>query len=85
MKDLKYYRKHITKIDKKILRLLKNRDEIVLDIGNYKKLNHMNIIDKKREKEMFLSLKENSDINDIEYIKKLYKIIINHSRTIQKK
>lgn len=80
---LEIYRKEIDSIDKKIMKLLERRFNIVKEIGIYKKENKIEIEDKKREKEIYIKIKaKNSKIN--KNIKLIYEDIIGLSKKSQK-
>ncbi len=83
MGKLKSYRKKIDSIDKDIVRLLANRFELAKQIGSYKKKNKISLIDKKRERQVFNNIKNNSDKHK-KFIINIFKNIIDYSKKIQK-
>jgi chorismate mutase len=81
--EIDSYRKKISDIDSKILKLLKERFENSKKIGEIKKKEGMKVLDKKREKEIIFYLSDMSNLNK-KFIKKLYSIIFRESRRLQK-
>jgi chorismate mutase len=81
--EIDSYRKKISDIDSKILKLLKERFENSKKIGEIKKKKGMKVLDKKREKEIIFYLSDMSNLNK-KFIKKLYSIIFRESRRLQK-
>ncbi|MBI2046709.1 chorismate mutase [Candidatus Pacearchaeota archaeon] len=81
IKEMQSYRRKIDQTDNKILELLNKRDKLVLEVGKIKKDNKLNITDKKREKEVFGSLKRKA--NELKLDKKfvagLFRLIIKQS------
>lgn len=75
--DLKDYRKKIDNIDEQIIKLLKDREDIVKKVAIYKIEHNMIIEQPEREKEIFDRPKD-------KYIKDIFKIIIENSREVQK-
>jgi len=57
MMELKNLRQKIDKIDQKLIKILAERFKITQKVGEYKKKYHLPALDKKREKEIFLSRK----------------------------
>ena len=80
---LQYYRKEIDKIDKEIVKLLKERMAVSEEIGKIKKEKNIPVTDKEREEE---KLKEIADMAGLHYpsIHNIYTSIFEESRKIQK-
>jgi chorismate mutase / prephenate dehydratase len=83
--NIELYRKEIDLIDEKILRLLSQRAELALKIGQEKNKNNLAILSREREKEIIdrlTSLNSGSLPNgDIETI---FRLIIEKCRNLQK-
>ncbi|XRX42774.1 MAG: prephenate dehydratase domain-containing protein [Buchnera aphidicola (Eriosoma harunire)] len=79
-------RTNINKIDKKIINLIKNRESISIKIAEIKQKKNKPIRDEKREKELLKSIQKlaNKKKINIEYITKIFKIIIDNSIYLQK-
>lgn len=69
-------------IDNKIAKLLEEREELVKEIGREKKLASKNILCKGREDEIIKRLQNNTKLDKL-LVKKLWLIIIDHSKIIQ--
>jgi len=80
------FRKEIEQINSKILRLLAKRNNISKKIGEYKKKNKMKIIDRKKEKEIFIKIKSQSKQLGLngKFTKDIFKRIIKESKSLQK-
>ncbi|WP_343183916.1 prephenate dehydratase domain-containing protein [Buchnera aphidicola (Ceratovacuna keduensis)] len=85
--NLLNFRKKINKIDKKIINLLFERNNISKKIAKIKICIKKNIKDKNREKEILLNIYNKSKKYNIskKYIKKIFRTIIKYSIKIQKK
>ncbi|WP_343189819.1 prephenate dehydratase domain-containing protein [Buchnera aphidicola (Astegopteryx bambusae)] len=81
------FRNKIDKLDNKIIKLLFKRNYISKEIAKTKIILKKDIKDKNREKEILLNIYKKSKKYNIskKYIKKIFKIIINHSIKMQKK
>jgi len=86
IKEMRRCRRKIDRIDNKILCLLSSRIQIVKKIRKIKKKNNINIIDRKREKEIFSRLiKKCSRLNlNKMFVMDLFKRIIKQSRKDQR-
>lgn len=73
-----FNRKMINKIDKKLFALLEERMTCAKKIGEYKKKNNIEIVDKKREKQIIENGYLNSHLNS-HFIKKIYRVIFDES------
>ncbi|MEQ8221373.1 MAG: chorismate mutase [Candidatus Eremiobacterota bacterium] len=76
MNLLSNYRKEVDEIDCKIIGLLKKREEIVKEIARCKVKENLPVHQPDREKEIY-------NRPDDEYIKNIYKIILEESRRLQ--
>jgi len=76
LENLKHYRKEIDEIDFKIIELLKKREEIVKKIALCKLKKNLPVHQPEREEEIY-------NRPDEEYIKNIYKIILEESRRLQ--
>lgn len=77
------YRRKIDKIDNQIILLLKKRFKAVKVIMDYRKKNKMKLRDKEREKEILRKRIKSSKLSP-KFVKRLFKLIINESRRLQK-
>ena len=82
-KDLASYRVKINEIDDKLINLLNERANLVLEIGNVKKQLNIDVIQPQREAEIFQRLKSKSTIFTSSSIEAIWKEIISASRVIQ--
>ena len=82
MKDL---RQQIDQIDRKIIKLLAERMDLVKEIAKFKKTSELRIQDKKREQEVLKNLKEFGKTKKLspKFIEEVYKKILTESRRIQ--
>lgn len=85
MKNLSFYRKKIDKIDKKIVKDLQKRNEIVSGIAQYKLENNLTIENTSREEEILKNIKNIVSEEESEYIVEIYKTIFSESKKYQKK
>jgi len=76
MEILSNYRKDVDEIDCKIIGLLKKREEIVKEIARCKLKENLPVHQPGREEEIY-------NRPDDEYIKNIYKIILEESRRLQ--
>ncbi|MBI2559398.1 chorismate mutase [Candidatus Woesearchaeota archaeon] len=83
MGKLKSYRKKIDIIDKKIVKLLMSRFELARQISIYKKWNKLEIIDKKRERQVINNIKKFSNKHK-KFVIGIFKNIITYSKKLQK-
>ena len=83
MGKLAFYRKKINVIDRKIVKLLLLRFNLIKQIANYKKKNKIKITDKKREFHVMKNIKKYSKSN--QFIINIFKNIINFSKKLQLK
>ena len=82
-KDLTLHREKINDIDDKIINLLNERANLVLEVGNVKKHLNIEVIQPQREAEIFQRLKSKSTIFTSSSIEAIWKEIISASRVIQ--
>lgn len=75
----------INKVDKDIVKLLEKRFNLVLAVGQYKKINSLPVHNEKRENDVINRCKEllNNDSFD-DYLEKIYLEIIRTCKDIQK-
>ena len=85
MDVLKYCRKRIDDIDRKIVDLLLSRFKLAKKIGNYKTKNLIEINNKKRELEVLKNVKKKSNKYHKKFIIGIFKKIIGYSKRIQSK
>lgn len=84
MGELEHFRSELNTIDEDITKLLKKRMDLVINIGDYKIKNNINVEDKAREDEVIsLVLKNLSDERLNEYIIDIYKYIFTKSKEVQ--
>jgi chorismate mutase len=86
MKDLNYYRKQIDKADKKIVKALINRYNVVNEIKIYKQENNIAVVDSGREASVIDRVKAQCyGPLTPEMVESIYKEIIANARKIQEK
>lgn len=85
--DLDTLRKKIDSIDEKLLKTLKKRMDVSLEIGRIKNISKDSIEDKKRESEILARLKEKAKRMNVseKLIVDLFTRILKESRNVQKK
>jgi chorismate mutase len=83
MNELNVLRKKVDELDHELLDVLKRRLMVSMEIGNFKKKNGLKIRDRKREGEILQDKVEKSSLNG-KFIQRLFKLILNESRRIQK-
>jgi len=83
LSKIKKLRSLIDKTDKTIIKNLEKRFDIVKKLGKVKKNLRLNIVDKKREKEVFKNIKKYSQKYKKE-IEEIYKKIIENSKKLQR-
>ena len=86
--ELDNLRVKINSIDNELIKLLNDRMNISIEIGNYKKSKNMKVFDKEREESLVNKLIEinNKTIDkkiDEEFIKDLWDKIMNFSKNLQ--
>ncbi|WP_162163913.1 chorismate mutase [Acholeplasma hippikon] len=85
MKDITELRKEIDLLDKRLVEILEKRFKVVKAIGEYKKINHLPIFDKEREKFVLESKKELlTKEEDFEYYKRIFQLIMDISKEMEK-
>ena len=88
MSELDIFRDKINSIDNELVRLLNERMNLSIEIGNYKKSKNMKVFDKEREEFLLNRLINlNGEIKnnkiDEEVIRKLWDEIMNFSKSLQ--
>jgi len=76
-------RRQLNQIDNQLLQLLEARFEIINQVGEFKKDKGIPIEDLDREKEIIESKCAKTDLDE-EFIKKLFNIIFEESKRLQK-
>jgi len=84
---LNIIRKKISIIDENIVKLLKRRMGLSLEAKKEKNKTGLNMEDTNREKEILENVKNMAQLYslDQEFVYRLFQVIINESKTIQKK
>lgn len=86
MTTIKKLRNEIDKIDASIIKKISQRNKLSNKIGQFKSKLNKKIVDKKREQQLMLhyqKLCHHYQLNP-KFIKQLFKLIIRHSRGLQK-
>lgn len=85
MDKLKVLRKLIDEIDNQLLDLIKSRMDIVVEIGNVKKDNNVEVVDEKREQEIYDRLVSKAKEKGVkpEIMKKVWKSLLEISYEIE--
>ncbi len=86
MKTIEGLRKQIDAIDAIIIEHLAKREQISLQIGQLKSIHGKAILDPLREETLFTYYRQLSEKHHIQasFIKDLFKLIMAHSRKVQK-
>ena len=84
MDDLDNLRTGINEIDNQIFSLLIQRLGLVYSIGEIKKKNNLEILDKEREKNIYSRIDAQYQGRNGLFLKDIYKNIMNESKRIQK-
>jgi chorismate mutase len=82
---LKKYRKRVNMIDRRLAKLLARRYKEVLHIGNLKRGEQRDVVDRERENEVLQRvLQVAEDEGQREYIRSIYRVIFEESSDIQR-
>ena len=83
---LQYYRKKLDRITERLIKLIGERDRIVLEIGKAKKSLGLGITDSRREEEVIEKARELAMKKgvDPELVEEIMKVLITHAKKIQK-
>jgi len=86
-REINSLREKIDKITEKIIRLIGQRQRVVLEIGKIKRQLGLPIIDSQRDKEVFKKIKfiAGKEKIDFQIIEEIFRILIKHAKKIQKK
>ena len=78
-------RKDINDIDNKIMSLLINRLEVVEKVGELKKKNNMEVLDKKRENAIFKKIETlyGKDSDETKFLSEIYNKVMEESKKKQ--
>lgn len=79
------YRLEIDEIDKEIVKLYEQRLKVCKKIGEYKKVNNIEILNQNRENEVIENNLKNIDKELEDYIKNLLIFMMNESKNYQNK
>ena len=84
MSELENFRKQIDDLDKKIIPLLSQRLNVVINVGEYKKKHDIPVFDEKREQKV---LKKVTDLCDEEKyhqaLKKVYQSLMDEAKKLE--
>ena len=83
--DLKAYRQEIDQIDNEIVRLFQERMDVAAKIATYKKEQGMAILQPAREREKLAEVSEKSREDMQSYMRVLYSLLFELSRTYQER
>ncbi|MFQ6051045.1 MAG: chorismate mutase [Candidatus Hydrothermarchaeota archaeon] len=83
MKKIDEIRSEIDEVDEKIVEFLNKRLNLVRELSRLKKVHDIDIIDKKREKEVLERAIQLSSPDNKEALSKIYSEIINACRELQ--
>jgi chorismate mutase/prephenate dehydratase len=84
MENLDVYRAQIDEIDKQLTKLIEQRLEVVLKVGQYKREHNLPVFNKEREAEVII--KNTSKLNNKHFsfaIEEIYKSIIEASKKLE--
>ena len=84
MENLDVYRAQIDEIDKELTKLIEQRLEVVLKVGQYKKEHNLPVYNKEREDEVIIKNSSNLSNKDFSFaIEEIYKSIIEASKKLE--
>lgn len=86
MSTLQQLREQIIKLDEVLIKNLSERQTLCLQIGQIKSLQNLQVFDRAREyhlMELYGTLSNKYHLQE-DFVKKLFKLIIEHSRKLQK-
>ncbi len=85
MDKLKMLRKLIDDIDNQLLDLVKSRMDVVVEIGNVKTENNVEVVDKEREEQIYVRLLAKAKEKGVkpEVVKKVWKSLLEISYEIE--
>ena len=79
------WRTRIDEIDRKLVKLMNDRSQCVIEIARIKKQRNMKIVDPEREKNVFRNVKnENNGPLDADGLHRIFERIIDESRRIER-
>jgi len=79
------WRTRIDEIDRKLVKLMNDRSQCVIEIARIKKQNKMKVVDPEREKKVFRNVKnENNGPLDADGLQRIFERIIDESRRIER-
>ena len=79
------WRTRIDEIDRKLVKLMNDRSQCVLEIARIKKQRNMKVVDPEREKKVFRNVKsENNGPLDADGLQRIFERIIDESRRIER-
>jgi chorismate mutase len=82
---LQKYRKRVNRIDRRLAKLLARRYREVLLIGNLKRGEQRDVVDRERENEVFKRVLRVADDEGLRgYIRSIYRVIFEESSGIQR-
>jgi len=79
------WRTRIDEIDRKLVKLMNDRSQCVLEIARIKKQRNMKVVDLEREQKVFRNVKsENNGPLDADGLQRIFERIIDESRRIER-
>jgi chorismate mutase len=79
------WRTRIDEIDRKLVKLMNDRSQCVIEIARIKKQRNMKVVDPEREKKVFRNVKnENNGPLDADGLQRIFERIIDESRRIER-
>jgi len=79
------WRTRIDEIDRKLVKLMNDRSQCVIEIARIKKQRNMKVVDPEREKNVFRNVKnENNGPLDSDGLQRIFERIIDESRRIER-
>ncbi len=84
-KEIEHLRNQIDEIDRKLLQLLNERAQLVLDLAEFKIAEGLKLFDPEREKQIFKAVAENNrGPLSSEAVTRLFERIIDESRSLER-
>lgn len=84
MRELLDIRNDIDKVDKQLVKLLEDRFKLVKEVGDYKKVNNLPILDLNREKQVLASKKDLlTKKEEFVHYEKIFQLIMDIAKEIE--
>lgn len=83
--ELEECRKQIDALDRELTRILEQRMKVVAKVAEYKKANHMEIFDPRRERQVLDKIAAMAQYEELApYLQKIYQCIMDESKNYER-